>query len=61
MSDLSQSGARRSEREVELEDRLADVLAGFVWWRDQKVSACEGTTTDEMFIRWVEHNERETF
>ena len=46
---------RRSEREMELEDRLADVLEGFGFWRDQKMGSLEWSTADEMFARWVEH------
>lgn len=49
------SKEKRSVREMELEDRLSDLLSGFRFWRDHKVASCELTTLDEMYARWVEH------
>jgi hypothetical protein len=49
---------RPSERELELVDRLSDLMTGFRRWRDLKVGSAEWTDDDEAFARWVEHNER---
>lgn len=57
MSDkLSPERQSRSES-LGLRDQLDDLLAGFEFWRKQKVSNMEWTTTDEMLARWVEHHE----
>jgi hypothetical protein len=49
---------RPSKRELELVDRLSDLMTGFRRWRDLKVGSAEWTNDDEAFARWVEHNER---
>lgn len=40
-----------------LQDRLNDITTGYEFWRDAKVAAAELSTTDETFIRWMEHGE----
>jgi hypothetical protein len=46
---------KRSPRELELEDRLADLLEGLEFWRQYKIGSAELTTLDEMLLRWIEH------
>lgn len=43
-------------REMELEDRLGDVLDGLKFWRDHKVGSVDLSTLDEMLLRWLEHS-----
>ena len=45
---------RRSPRELELEDKLADVLTGFGHWLDNKSSKASTDQDDECLIRWVQ-------
>lgn len=47
--------------QLALQDRLDDLLTGFEFWRDRKVSSMELTTLDEVLVRWVEHNEGEAW
>lgn len=51
------SEPKRSERELELEDRLADLMAGFELWKQHKVASMEWSSQDEMFSRWVEYDQ----
>jgi hypothetical protein len=46
---------RKSEQELELQDRLDDLLEGLDFWREQKLASLELSTLDEMLLRWVEH------
>lgn len=51
---------KRSLLEMELEDRFEDLLSGYRFWYEYKVSSAELSTLDEMFIRWVEASPNET-
>jgi hypothetical protein len=51
---VSDNPTRPTRRELDLQDRLDDLLNGFEWWRE--VKGDDWSTADEMLARWVQHN-----
>lgn len=47
----------RSARELELQDRLDDVLNGIRLWENIKVGKLDWSEADEMLKRWIEASE----
>lgn len=39
---------------LQSQDRLDDLMTGFLFWKQQKIAAGEVTDLDEMLIRWVD-------
>lgn len=45
-------------KNLDLEDRIDDLLAGFDYWSVQKIGGLSWSVEDEMLARWVEHGDR---